>query len=146
MSSPFQSGAATWSSAGSNPLDDVRTWAQRVRETVGPPQITAPRRPAYADLTVHYGDGRTMLLRVEHPHLQIDREAEFGDYRGGDLFRRILDDRVRVTVEGRLLDPRQPAPGSAPAPPPTPEPATPAPPTPARSVGDFPDLADLGRS
>lgn len=142
--------ATAWSASDSDPLRDMQTWAQRMRDQhppFRPPPLADGRRPAYADLTLHLGDGRKMVMRLDSPTVQIDRDTDFDtDVFGGSPLRRISSyDRVRVTLEGRFTNP---PPQAAPTPPDPPAP--PAPPAapagpPARAVADFPGLADLGR-
>lgn len=108
----------------------------------------AARRPSYADLTLHLGDGKTVMMRIGAPMVEITRGHD--DYidpissRYDPLSRYVLPpSRVCITLDGHLenpgdtLTPATPPPTRPPDPPPEPPALT------VRTIADLPGLTDL---
>lgn len=65
------------------------------------------QRAAYADVTVHLGDGKRMIMRVDSPSLEV--EQDYGDAYSGSFgdprLTRSLSPMRTVRIEGYLGDP-----------------------------------------
>jgi hypothetical protein len=64
------------------------------------------QRAAYADVTVHLGDGKRMIMRVDSPRLEV--EQDYGDVYAGSFgdprLTRSLSPMRTVRIEGYLGD------------------------------------------
>jgi hypothetical protein len=85
-----------------------------------PPSPYGQPRVAHADLTLHYGDGKRMLLRVDAPQVSMEyHQDRYGmDMLSfGSTMRSYIGPReVTLTLDGYLGEPERVEPAPAPAP------------------------------
>lgn len=107
------------------------------------------RRASHADLTLHLGGGKTVVMRVESPMIDVqyryDRMADVDLFGTSPRHLTFPSSReVTVTLDGYL---GVPEPHPKPAPAASPAPAAPAsdPASSVRSIHELPDLAGLAQ-
>lgn len=88
-----------------------------------PPSPYGQPRVAHADLTLHYGDGKRLVMRVDAPSVTMERRYDRYDdvYSFGQTLQPSFHrQEVTLTLDGYLGEPERPAPTPTPTPAPAP--------------------------